>query len=266
MLPPAEVGEWVPLAEYRRLPHRLPVVYVIRHTPSGKEYVGKSVQLRVRMNRHCSALSNYYVHRAIRQYGLDSFEVCVVYQGENTTAREIANISERGSLTPAGYNMTAGGDGGNSVLWTEELRQAARERSTGRKAGPEERERRRAFQAGRGMGWTMTPEITAKGAATRAEQPRLPCLPSTKEKIAKAQAGKLRLKTTGHLNGLYGVSRGRAPRARAVLVWPPEAMMPLTFDCVADAADHLGVCSPQISVWCSKDCKPRSGYSFAYLK
>lgn len=266
MLPRAEVGEWVPLTDYRRLPGDLPAVYVIRHAGSGKEYVGKSTCLHKRMRRHCSSDLPYYISRALRQHGLPAFQVCLVYQGPNAAEEETKHIDGRGSLAPAGYNMTIGGEGGGAFVWTVERRQAARERAAGKLQSEETKARRKVSMKGFGMGWLMTPEIMKKALETRKGLPGIPCSESKKEKIAAAQRGKPRPQTSGPLGSMYGRSRGTSPRARTVLAWAPDSMTPMTFDCVADAAAHFKVVSEQISVWCSKECRPRIGWRFAYLK
>ena len=163
--------------------------------------------------------------------------------------------------------MTPGGDGGGlPEQWTDAMREAARVRATGRTASPETRAKMRLANAGRGMGWEMTPEIQRKGQETRDSMPGRPCLESTKEKIAAAQRGIPKPNMAGELSRFYGLGRGLSPRARAVLAWPAGSMTPMSFDCVADAADHFKVLSGQMSVWCTGKTTPRNGNRFSYLE
>lgn len=266
--------DWIPLSESHKLPD-IVAVYVIRHRGSGKEYVGKSIILNNRMRQHRQANSSHYLHRAIRQHGLDQFEVLVVFTGskEDVTAREIEEIAMRNTFAPAGYNMTAGGDGGNFVEWTPERRADAAKRATGRKASEETKIKRAASlkkthadRRAKGIPYVInrTPEGERRWKELLA-RPRGPTPESRKRNISKALMGKPQPHNAGSGNPMYGFSRGRAPRARAVAVWEVNSMTPRIFDCVADTAEFYGVVSPQISVWAAGKTRPMSGRVFAYL-
>jgi group I intron endonuclease len=92
------------------------IVYVLRNVLTGDEYVGKTIsKLRDRFRRHkCSAQhgSQTHLHRAMRLYGIENFVVeCLeTVDGCDLNDREIYWINE---LKPK-YNMTSGGDGGNT--------------------------------------------------------------------------------------------------------------------------------------------------------
>ena len=96
-------------------------VYLIT-SPSGKQYVGQTVQEpEVRWRSHVADAmmerdTSPAFHRAIRKYGPDAFRHEVLHEGitdqETLNRLEIEEIETRGSFAPNGYNMTAGGSFG----------------------------------------------------------------------------------------------------------------------------------------------------------
>ena len=88
------------------------VVYLIRNTVNGKEYVGQTIQdLRERWGRHCST-GKTAISRAIRKHGRDAFTVEVLHECESRdemNVLEAAAIIERGTLSPTGYNILPNG-------------------------------------------------------------------------------------------------------------------------------------------------------------
>ncbi|RKU09558.1 hypothetical protein C6502_12755 [Candidatus Poribacteria bacterium] len=94
-----------------------PGIYILT-SPSGKQYVGKDRNLPRRANEHlrggdtkCPA-----IHKAILKYGHDAFSVEIIrYPGiseETLDAVERWWIKRLQTLSPNGYNLTNGGDGG----------------------------------------------------------------------------------------------------------------------------------------------------------
>lgn len=94
------------------------LVYLITCKPSGKVYVGQTVQhLNRRIRGHLCALSEgsqLPLHKAIRKYGWDNFDVTVL---ESCDSQEALNEAEarwialKGSFGSKGYNCTSGGEG-----------------------------------------------------------------------------------------------------------------------------------------------------------
>lgn len=84
-------------------------------SPSGKQYIGISVNYRKRMNDHrqASAKGGTRLYAAIRKYKWESFsfEVLVVGSFEYVKQLEVKAIAAFNTLHPHGYNMTEGGDG-----------------------------------------------------------------------------------------------------------------------------------------------------------
>lgn len=108
------------------------LVYCVINTVNGKRYIGvTSVALNVRWNSHTLDARNgakTALHRAIRKYGADVFlveQIASVAPGGDYRAllaleREI--IAQEGTMVPAGYNLTAGGEGGLGYRHPPEMR------------------------------------------------------------------------------------------------------------------------------------------------
>jgi len=98
------------------------IVYQAHNTRTGAFYVGKTVKrLEHRKKQHFVdaglARNRSVFHKAIRKYGADAFEWCVLHTG---TCIEEINAAERHWITlikAAGhrlYNLRPGGDGGSA--------------------------------------------------------------------------------------------------------------------------------------------------------
>lgn len=95
------------------------IIYVITNTVNGKQYVGKTVEgLIRRWARHISYAihghTNMLIHRAIRKYGKESFIIEAIATANShleLVALEKTLINRYKTLVPAGYNLTAGGEG-----------------------------------------------------------------------------------------------------------------------------------------------------------
>lgn len=95
-------------------------VYVITNKNNGKQYVGKTVRsVKTRWREHCRQyaqdnLTHIPLYRAMKKYGVDSFDIEVLHSGitdEEASELEIKEIKNRKTFTSIGYNATAGGDG-----------------------------------------------------------------------------------------------------------------------------------------------------------
>lgn len=91
------------------------IIYQITNVVNFKCYIGKTTKTAEhRFKRHCcnSKKGNTHLYRAMRKFGLDKFTVTVL---EETTP-ELLNDREQfwiSELNPH-YNMTSGGDGGDT--------------------------------------------------------------------------------------------------------------------------------------------------------
>ncbi|KKN64636.1 hypothetical protein LCGC14_0489660 [marine sediment metagenome] len=120
------------------------IVYVLT-SPSGKQYVGQTVKtLKHRLRKHRSLaegrFQNSAIAGAVRKYGIDAFESCVIAIASSQReldALEIRHIAEQGTIAPNGYNLLAGGSGGR--VHHKDTREKLRKAATGRKASDETR-------------------------------------------------------------------------------------------------------------------------------
>jgi len=108
-------------------------IYKIINNKNNMIYVGKtikSIEERWKLHTSCKkSQKNRYLYRAILKYGKDSFSIEIIETVENNknlNEREKFWINELNSLIPHGYNMTLGGDGGdtsNSINYKKGMKQ-----------------------------------------------------------------------------------------------------------------------------------------------
>lgn len=115
------------------------IAYLITHRASGRAYVGITVKtLSARWAAHQSAArrgAKTHIANAIRAYGADAFAVEQIGEAmDRVEAAELERrlIVERGTMTPAGFNLTSGG-----------------EKNVGFTLAPEVREKQRAGRVGK---------------------------------------------------------------------------------------------------------------------
>lgn len=109
------------------------IIYMYK-SPSGKYYIGQTIRPKFRKNEHVSRAFNgseLPFHRAIRKYGIDSFEytiLCRITCSNTETLSEILNNLEQyyiiryNSKVPTGYNASDGGEGNLGVVLSSETR------------------------------------------------------------------------------------------------------------------------------------------------
>jgi group I intron endonuclease len=192
------------------------MIDVYCHTsPSGKRYVGYSKHgMAERWRQHVEAASaggGYLLHRAIRKYGADSFRHELLEQSDTEAGAKSAErrwIAWRGSMAPAGYNATAGGEGLSgacaevreklSASWTPERRAQHSERTRGHSVGnnygvankgkarsTEARQRMRA--AALAMDPDKRARIDAARAASKADRPPVKYSAESRARMSASQ-------------------------------------------------------------------------------
>lgn len=95
---------------------RKPVIYRIT-SPSGKAYVGKTVDFEHRMQLHAGCISKCpLMNAATKKYGWDNMKVDILMEPceELLWQWEICMIEDLNTRAPNGYNLLPGGEGGNS--------------------------------------------------------------------------------------------------------------------------------------------------------
>lgn len=133
------------------------VLYLIRNTQTGREYVGTTVRTaRLRWNDHLSACFGKRIqsplYSEMREFGREAFEMVELEQvGDYDTlmARERAVILERRTLYPQGYNVVKGGRGNYGWVPSPDVRQRMSEGQRGRKLTPEHKAKLSAAFKGR---------------------------------------------------------------------------------------------------------------------
>jgi group I intron endonuclease len=95
-------------------------IYKIENKINSKIYIGKTVNFEKRKEAHIAKAvkynSKFAIHRAIRKYGAENFTFEIIesnIESNNINEKEIYYISLFESFTK-GYNMTKGGDGGDT--------------------------------------------------------------------------------------------------------------------------------------------------------
>lgn len=181
--------------------------------PSKRCYVGKTTEsVRARWMRHlkawryrrisgkrvrhCVALGN-----AIAKYGAERMQVSVLacVPLKELSAEEKRQIASCGSLTPGGYNLTPGGDGGPC---SAEGRKRIVMKLRGRTYSAETLARMSAGHRGKIPG----PETRAKMSAARLGKKHPP---GTGAKIGAALRGKA--KTAAHIQAIIAAHARRSP-------------------------------------------------------
>lgn len=129
---PVTIERWVakgmtPEDAFARVPnpgYRNGIIYCVTHKPSGKRYIGLTVQSlerRWRYHQEQAAAGNIKsplsLHAAIRRFGASAFDVIEVDQGKTKVdleARERKWILELKTRAPTGFNLDPGGVSGGS--------------------------------------------------------------------------------------------------------------------------------------------------------
>lgn len=98
-------------------------VYKITNKINNKCYIGQSINIERRFEEHkYTNRSSKHLHRAIKKYGVDnfSFEIVEECKREQLSDKEKYWIKYYNSISPFGYNLTIGGDGGNTFQYRTE--------------------------------------------------------------------------------------------------------------------------------------------------
>jgi len=118
-------------------------IYKIVNKNNGKIYIGKTNKtIEERFSAHLKNAKNKvnrYLYDSMNHHGFDLFEVYLVEEcktEEELSSREKYWIENLNSMYPNGYNMTAGGDGGNTLRsWSDEERKLLYQRQGNKRRG-----------------------------------------------------------------------------------------------------------------------------------
>lgn len=108
-------------------------IYQILNTKTGKSYIGKSSNYLIRYEKHkknAKEKVNRRLYDSMNYHGVESFNL-ILLEDLGDVTRQFTNYREQywistiGTLMPFGYNMTSGGDGGNTLeFWDDEQRKS----------------------------------------------------------------------------------------------------------------------------------------------
>lgn len=124
------------------------VIYMIKNTINGKVYIGRTNDLKRRRREHLTNLRNNkhynrHLQYSFNKYGETNFKFIILEKckDDEVGQREIDYIKKYNSFK-AGYNLTAGGDGGQfGVRYSEEYKQRLSESLKGIKLSEEHKKR-----------------------------------------------------------------------------------------------------------------------------
>jgi len=122
------------------------IIYKAKNLINNKLYVGKTSSLFNRKRGHFNDAKKGSVlvfHKAIRKYGESNFKFFALHicdSTEDVNEKEKYFIQKYNTMTPYGYNMTGGGDGGAPC---KEVREKIRKTLTGRERSEEFKEKHR---------------------------------------------------------------------------------------------------------------------------
>ena len=89
-------------------------IYKIENLINGKVYIGQSIEIERRWQKHLNANDDFLIHKALRKYGKKNFSFTILEECKQSELdqREQYWINSFQSLMPLGYNMVQGGSNG----------------------------------------------------------------------------------------------------------------------------------------------------------
>lgn len=175
-------------------------IYCITHIESGRKYVGQSRDINKRLYQHSLGLCKMRLGKAIASYGWKAFstevlELCEIPLLNENESKWVSTIN---SISPYGFNLTAGGN--QQVFVSDETRTARSNAQKGRQRSAATKSKLRE------LGLNRSDEYKAK--ISEANQRRI----YTPELISKMGAGnKGRQFSESHRAKISAACKNRAP-------------------------------------------------------
>ena len=89
-------------------------IYKIENLINHKIYIGQSIEIEKRWQKHLNAKDNFVIHKALQKYGKENFSFQIIEECDllDLDNKEQYWINYYNSLIPSGYNMIPGGSNG----------------------------------------------------------------------------------------------------------------------------------------------------------
>lgn len=89
-------------------------IYKIENLINHKVYIGQSIEIEKRWQKHLNAKDNFAIHKALQKYGKENFSFQIIEECDllDLDNKEQYWMNYYNSLIPNGYNMIQGGSNG----------------------------------------------------------------------------------------------------------------------------------------------------------
>ncbi len=89
-------------------------IYKIENLVNHKIYIGQSIEIERRWQKHLNANDDFLIHKALRKYGKENFSFTILEECNKEELNEKENywITYYNCIIPNGYNMINGGSNG----------------------------------------------------------------------------------------------------------------------------------------------------------
>lgn len=98
-------------------------IYCLENSINNKLYIGQAQKIKTRIRYHKNSKDDLPIHRAIRKYGIDNFNIYIL---EFTTIDNLSNIEihfiKKFQSNITGYNLTKGGEGLQGYTLSEDIK------------------------------------------------------------------------------------------------------------------------------------------------
>lgn len=198
-------------------------IYLTKNLINNKCYVGWHATNNLNDGY---AGSGRLLKKSIEKYGKNNHITGIIEFGnkKNILEKEIYWIKKKNTTVPFGYNLSEGGDGGNTyVLLSEEEKKKFREKSSlnnkGKKISEETKEKIRKHHLGHSWNKGTIKSAETRKKMSEAWKHRDPVSEETKQKISKSQMGHKR-----HTNE----SKQKICEANSKRVWKEESKIKIS--------------------------------------